>query len=234
MAYKLLEFGGQANVILRANIEMDINGIHYDKDDVVFLFEGVDLDFQYNEKMNDKTIGKQNQLSYFERHINMISISGLSLTSNYIEVFGEKKAENFDRTVVETTTITDKKWYALNKPSRDSIFILNDKQYEIEVDEEYNEITLKTDEDIEDGEYTIAYYTNIDSPVYDINNIESIPYMSMEILGLGNLDKKDGNIYIKIPKVNLINRPDYSLSERITAQDMVFKVIQDTILMGVY
>ena len=58
--------------------------------------------------------------------------------------------------------------------------------------------------------------------------------MSMEILGLGNLDKKDGNIYIKIPKVNLINRPDYSLSERITAQDLVFKVIQDTILMGVY
>lgn len=234
MAYKLLEFGGKANVVLRANIDMDINGNHYDAGDIVFLFDGVDLDFQYNEKVNDKSVAKQNQLSYFERHINTISISGLSLTSNYIEVFGKKKAESFDRTVIETTTITDKKWYSLQKPSQDKIFILNDKQYEIEVDEEYNEITIKTEDELVDGEYTIAYYTSIESPVYDINNIESIPYMSMEILGLGNLDKKDGNIYIKIPKVNLINRPDYSLSERITAQDMVFKVIQDTILMGVY
>lgn len=234
MAYKLLEFGGKANVILRANIDMKINDNDYKKGDIVFFFEEVDLDFQYNEKLNDKSVGKQNQLSYFERHINTISISGLSLTSNYVEVFGAKQSDTFERTVLETTTISDKKWYSLYKPSQDKIFIINEKQYDIEINEEYNEITILTDDEFEDGKYTIAYYTSIDSPTYDINNIESIPYMSMEILGLGNLDKKDGNIFIKIPKVNLINRPDFSLSDRITAQDMVFKVIQDTILMGVY
>lgn len=234
MAYKLLEFGGNANVILRANIDMEINDIQYKKDDIILFLENVDLDFQYNEKMNDKKVASQNQLSYFSRHINTINISNISLTTNYIEIFGEKKTDSFDRTVIEETTITNKKWYSLQRPSKNTIFILDNSSYEIDINKEYNEITILTDEEIEDGNYTIAYYTKVNSPTYDINNIESLPYMSMEIIGVGNIDKNNGNIYIKIPKVNLINRPDYSLSNSITAQDLAFKVIQDTILMGVY
>lgn len=232
MSYKLLEFGGQANVILRANIDMSINGTNYQAGDVVFLFEGVDLEFTYNEKHNTSTIGKRNQLSYFERNINTVNISNLSLTTDYIEVFGEQKTDNFDRSVIEQVTVTDKKFYTLQLPSTNMVYILNQGQLNVNVDAEYREVTLL--EDIEDGEYTVIYTTSVNTPLYDINGMESIPYLQMEIMGLGNVDKENGNVYIRIPKVNLINRPDFSLSTRVSAQDLTFQVIQDTILFGVY
>ena len=232
MSYKLLEFGGHANVILRANIDMSINGNTYNAGDVVFLFEGVNLEFTYNEKHNTSTIGRRNQLSYFERNINTINISNLSLTTDYIEVFGEQQTDNFDRSVIERVVVTDRKFYTLQLPSKNKVYILNQGQLEVELDAEYRELTIKSD--IEDGEYTVIYSTAVDAPLYDINGMESIPYMQMEIMGLGNVDKEDGNVYIRIPKVNLINRPDFSLSDRIGAQDLTFQVIQDTILFGVY
>ena len=232
MAYKLLEFGGKANVILRANIEMSINDNHYLPGDVVFLFEEVDLDFQYNEKNSESTVGKKNQLSHFERNINTISISGLSLTTDYIEVFGQKQTNTFERSVIVEVEVTNNTWYSLHNLSREQVFIIGQGMYNVTIDPDYNEIII--DGQIDDGKYTVIYYTSVSNPTYNINNMESIPYMTMEITGLGNVDKENGNIYIKIPKVNLINRPDFSLSDRITAQDLVFKVIQDTILMGVY
>jgi hypoxanthine-guanine phosphoribosyltransferase len=52
----LLEFGGKANVILRALCDFEVNGNTYKTDDVVFCFEEVDVHFTYNETVKDKTI----------------------------------------------------------------------------------------------------------------------------------------------------------------------------------
>ena len=50
----LLEFGGKANVILRAICDFEVNGNVYKTDDVVFCFEEVDVQFTYNETVKDK------------------------------------------------------------------------------------------------------------------------------------------------------------------------------------
>lgn len=233
MSYNLMEFGGQSTVILRAITDFTVNDFEYKKDDVVFLLKDVTLDFSYHEKSSDVKLGKQNQLFYDERHINTITIGETSLTSNYLQLFCSKIAENYTRTHVEDVFVTDGEMFLTNKITNNVIYILEHGSYIVTINSDYNSISLDAADLLDDGEYTILYQEEMLKPSYDINNSSSIPYLSMEIIGQGNLDKEDSKIYFFIPKVSLLNRPDFSLTRRVTTQNLTFKVIQDIIKVSI-
>ena len=233
MSYNLMEFGGQATVILRAITDFTVNDLEYYKDDVVFLLENVTLDFSYLEKSSDVRVGKQNHLFYDERHINTITIGEASLTSEYLRLFCTKVNTFYNRTHIEDVHITQGNLFLTKKITEKEIYILNHGKYQVNIDEQYNSASLEAADLLEDGNYTILYQENIQQDVYDINNSNSIPYLSMEIIGQGNLDKEDSKIYFFIPKVSLLNRPDFSLTRRVTAQNLTFKVIQDIIQVSI-
>lgn len=232
MSYNLMEFGGQSTVILRATTDFTVNDIHYQKDDVIFVLEDVSLDFSYNEKLNRASVGKQNIMFYDERYINTITISETSLTSDFLEIFCEKLEEKYLRTHIEKVFVTDKTAFLTNKITSNNIYIIDHGKYEIVLNEEYNSIQLIT-ADFSDGEYTILYQEELDQPSYNINSSCSIPYLSMEIISRGNLDKINSNIYFTIPKVSLLNRPDYSLTNKVSSQNMSFKVIHDIVKVSI-
>lgn len=228
MSYKLIEFGGQATVILRAVTDFEVNNVFYKKDDVVFLLRDVNLDFTYNEKYSDTKVGHKNLLFYDERAINNIVIEQASLTSEYLQLFCKKIVEPYYKSNIEKVNFRDKTAYLTKTISTDSIYIIDKGQSRISYDSEYNSITL-TDMELEDGEYTIIYKEKLNEDNYDINNSCSIPYLSMEIICEGNIDKERGNCYITVPKVSLLNRPDFTLTNQITIQNLTFKVIHDAI-----
>lgn len=233
MSYNLMEFGGQSTVILRAITDFTVNDFEYKKDDVVFLLKDVTLDFSYLEKSSDVKVGKQNQLFYDERHINTITIGETSLTSEYLQIFCKKTNETYTRTHVENVFITGGVMFLTNKITNNEVYILEHGKYNITLNSEYNSATLDGANILEDGEYTALYQEELAQPSYDINDSSSIPYLSMEVIGQGNLDKEDSKIYFFIPKVSLLNRPDFSLARRVTTQNLTFKVIQDIIKVSI-
>lgn len=233
MSYNLMEFGGQATVILRAITDFAVNDLEYKKDDVVFLLDGVNLDFSYSEKMSDVQVGQKNKLFYDERHINTITIEEAALTSEYLQLFCVKVENTYTRSHIEKLLITDNEMFLAREITEDEIYIVDHGKYKVSIDKEYNSATLNTEKPFLDGEYTVLYREKLEQNSYDINNNSSIPYLSMEIIGKGNKDKEDGNIYFFVPKVSLLNRPDFSLVGQVTTQVLTFKVIHDTIKVSI-
>ena len=241
----LLEFGGKANVILRAICDFTVNDNSYKKDDVVFCFEDVDVQFTYNEVVKDKTVAGRNLMAYDERKLNAMLIESSPLTTDFIELFATKTNDSFERPVIETIGIADNKFYPTEIPSNDRIFIIGLGQYSFQVEPiedggdlmECSLIPNTEDENII-GEFQCIYDTKVNKPKFDINNNYTLPYFKAQIVGVGNVDKKTGYAYFEIPRVSLLTRPEYSMNRTITAQELAFKIISDRseskIEVGVY
>ncbi len=241
----LLEFGGKANVILRAICDFEVNGNKYKTDDVVFCFEEVDLRFTYNETIKDKTVAGYNLMAYDERKLNAMIIDSSPVTTEFIELFATRKRDNFVRPVIEDLAIADNKFYPIEKPETDKIFIIGKGQYTftmepLDADERHMECTLLAEEEEGAilGEYTAIYDTLVNAPTYDINNNYTLPYFKAQIIGVGNVDKQTGHAFFEVPRVSMLTRPDYSMNRTITAQELAFKIISDrsnsNIEVGVY
>lgn len=238
----LLEFGGKANVILRAICDFEVNGNSYKTDDVVFCFEEVDVQFTYNETVKDKSVGGYNILAYDERKLNAMLIESSPLTTDFIELFATKKKDNFARPVIENIAIADNRFYPIERPMTNKIFITGLGQYEFEtttIDAEHDrvECALITEDNVL-GEFMCIYDTLVEKPTYDINNNYTLPYFKAQIIGVGNVDKQTGYAYFEVPRVSLLTRPEYSMNRTITAQELAFKIISDrsdsSIEIGVY
>lgn len=241
----LLEFGGKANVILRAICDFEVNGNAYKKDDVTFCFEDVDVRFTYNETVKDKTVAGRNLMAYDERKLNAMIIESSPLTTDFIEMFATKTQDSFERPVIEMLSIVDNKFYPSQTPSSSKIFIIGVGQHEftttsLDAEGRFVECTiLPTVENPNiNGEYQSIYDTQVDSPKFDINNNYTLPYFKAQIVGVGNVDKQTGYVYFEIPRVSLLTRPEYSLNRIVTAQELIFKIIadrsNDVIEVGVY
>ena len=239
----LLEFGGKANVILRAICDFEVNGNAYKTDDVVFCFEEVDVQFTYNETVKDKSVGGYNILAYDERKLNAMLIESSPLTTDFIEIFATKKRDNFARPVIEEIGIAENKFYPNEKPMSNKIFITGLGQYEFEVEPlddsgDRVECRIINDDDEIIGEFMCIYDTLVEKPTYDINNNYTLPYFKAQIIGIGNVDKQTGYAYFEVPRVSLLTRPEYSMNRVITAQELAFKIISDrsdsSIEIGVY
>jgi hypothetical protein len=238
----LLEFGGKANVILRAICDFEVNGNAYKADDVVFCFEDVDVQFTYNETIKDKTVGGYNIMAYDERKLNAMIIDSTPLTTDFIELFATQKRENFARPVIETMAIAEGKFYPTHTPASNKIYITNLGQYEFTMTAlddagKFVECQLAGEIPV-DSEYYVIYDTLVEKPTFDINNNYTLPYFKAQIIGVGNVDKQTGYAFFEIPRVSLLTRPDYSMDRTITAQGLQFKIISDrsdsSIEIGVY
>lgn len=241
----LLEFGGKANVILRAICDFDVNDYHYEKDDVVFCFEEVDVRFTYNEIIKDKTVAGHNLMAYDERKLNAMLISSTPLTTDFIELFATKTNDTFERPVIEKIAIADNKFYPSYIPSNEWIFItgVGQRTFTNEAignNESLLECTILSAEadELLTGEYQCIYDTKVNKPKFDINNNYTLPYFKVQIIGTGNVDKQTSYVYFEIPRVSLLTKPEYSMDRTITAQDLSFKIIGDRtdnkIEVGVY
>lgn len=238
MDKQLLEFSSATNVILRAASDFRVNDLEYKKGDVVLFLEDVDVSFTYNENIKDKTVGGRNLMAYDVRKLNAVLIASNPLTLQYVNIFAKKVEDSFTRTVIEDTYIEEDKTFIPieNIVDNTEIFINGIGAVGYTRNENDNSIILNISEEEEfaAGEYLVMYKTLTEKPCYDVNNNYTIPYLTMEITGQGNVDKVDGNVYINIPRVSLLTRPDYSLGSGITMQDLAFKIIDDEILLGVY
>ena len=241
----LLEFGGKANVILRAVCDFEVNNNSYKKGDIVFCFEEVDVAFNYNETIKDSSVAGRNLLVYDERKLNSMTIDSTPLTTNFIELFATKTQDNFERPVIEELAIADGKFYPNEMPSNDNIYIIGLGQYKFQstvIDPVNNlvecELIISEEEVVLMGTYQCVYDTLIDRPKYDINNNYTLPYFRAQIVGIGNVDKQTSYAYFDIPRVSLLTRPDYSMNRVITAQSLIFKIVCDKldsrIEVGVY
>lgn len=239
----LLEFGGKANVILRAICDFEVNGNTYKTDDVVFCFEEVDVRFTYNETVKDRSVGGYNILSYDERKLNAMLIESSPLTTDFIEIFATKKRDSFTRPVIEVIGVAENKFYPTQKPADNKIFIIGLGQYQFETEflddtGDKVECNIITEGDQILGEFMCIYDTLVEKPTYDINNNYTLPYFKAQIVGIGNIDKQTGYAYFEVPRVSLLTRPEYSMNRTITAQELAFKIISDrsdnSIELGVY
>lgn len=238
----LYEFGGSANVILKAICDFTVNDTSYTKGDVVFCFQDVNVRFTYNETIKDKTVAGRNLMAYDERKLNAMLIDSTPLTKDFIELFATKTSNDFEKPVIEELDIVDNTFYPTQIPSNNKIFIIGEGQHTfshefIDEAETLIECTLDGEGSIT-GRHECIYDVKVDKPKFDINNNYTLPYFKAQITTEGNVDKTTSSLYFEVPRVSLLTRPEYSLNNQVTAQELAFKIISDKsegkVEIGVY
>jgi len=207
----LIEIGSKANVILRFKAETTINGKTYAANEPYLYLKDCNVLVNYSNQ--DKSgITDINVIANSDIKARTVVIGGISFTRKLASLLA-----SFDD-VNESFNLTKFLTIAAQREEGDSegvIFITdqdliedenlfvydaNFEPQEFTYDSETNSISS---EDFTDAtEYLITYSSARNGTKFDLNK-PHIPYMSLEVQGIGNIDKVGKNVVMYFDKVSL-------------------------------
>ena len=219
----LIEIGSKANVILRFKAPININGQSYVADEPYLFLKDVNVVVNYSNQ--DKT-GDTNKTVIANSDIKprSVSIGGLSFTRKVAALLANYKSGNieynptlFKTLAAEDDTIQVEDDGELVDIYRGIIFLteeLKNNNFLFVFDDKFDKIdktkilydgdmNALISEDFEDGkEYLISFSTVKSGSRFDLCKPHT-PYMSLEIQGVGNIDKTTKNVLMYFDKVSL-------------------------------
>lgn len=235
MGNKILENAGICDVVLTAYSDFTAGGTEYEKDDIVALFKKVPVGFNYSQ-LASQAEAKGTKLYYSNKVLNEVALGGVPLTDKLLSLFSTTIQNYADKLTIVDAPLTDNKIFLPLPPNTEKpIRILGKKgsSTPYTYDIIYNTITFTNE--LPNGAYTLIYFVkDTNAKTYNINDKNAhIPYLSLHISNIGNIDKIGKATNIFIPKVSLIDSPMLSISkEDITYYNVLFKVIDGDCFMG--
>lgn len=233
---KIIETSGMADLYIRAICDIDDK---YKEGDLVAALYGkpTSLIFRQQEKDIHKSV--QNLLSFYDRNLDAVSITELSITEKILELFQET-SENQEFFISKREgqisfnheLIIKELYKEIDESSITVIgFDRNDFSYNAETKCLYSEKFLE-------GQcYEIVYKIKAVGNLFSMNKINYLPYFSLEIHYTGNIDKEENDegykIYFFIPRVRIKNLPVFTPPSGLQLNFSVIHVEDDVIQMGV-
>lgn len=215
---KLIEIGSKANVVLRFKTDTVVNGICYKANEPYLLFKNANVLVEYS---NENKTGNAARTVIANSQINprTVSIGSINLTRKLVSLFTTFQAaeEDFSLTKFQTSPAEESngiKQIILNEE------ILTDTEDQIFVYEEDNlnkiEFTYSaapdrvtsSEFDLEKN-YIVSYKSKLQGLKFELGK-QAIPYLSLEIQGVGNVDKIKKNIIMYFDKVSLNTTIDFT------------------------
>ena len=233
---KLIEIGSKANVILRFRQETKVNGETYSANEPYLLFKNANVAVDYSNE--DKTgTAARTVIANSEINPRVISVGSVNLTRKLVSLLTcfSQEHEKFGLTLFETRSpeeVNGNLQIILNENilpnTENKIFVYEEgnlNKIEFTYDAATNRIT--SSEFQSSKEYLISYTSELVGTQFSLNK-NHVPYFSLEIQGVGNVDKKKKNIVMYFDKVSLNAFLEFSfIQDQMLSVPLVFHIIDN-------
>lgn len=208
MNNNIIETGSSAKVILRAICDFSTNGKSYTKGQIVSYIPDCLYSFNFSTNSSSARQGSKIDLSYDETYANTITLSNVPMTTDLLRLLTTNFKQQAYVPIIEQVIINNHKFYTTQLPiaTKDCQEIDSGMVFTYTSGYEY------AAPDSDNGLITIVYYTSKQGASYDINsNVNTnIPYLSMEIINTGNINKQSNHMILNFNTVKLHATPQLS------------------------
>jgi len=233
---KLIEIGSKANVILRFKKTTEVNGICYEANEPYLLFKNANVLVEYS---NDNKTASASRTIIADSQITprTISIGSINLTRKLIALLTtfEAAEESFALTKFQTSEVEDAdgtKQIMLNEDilpdTEDQIFVYEEDTFD-KIEFTFSaapDRVISTDFDLSKN-YIVSYQSELEGLKFELVK-QHVPYLSLEIQGVGNVDKVKKNISMYFDKVSLNTSIDFTfIQDQMINVPLSFNVIEN-------
>jgi hypothetical protein len=232
----LIEIGSKANVVLRFKSETTINGVTYAANEPYLFLKDINVIINYT---NEDKVGNTdvNVIATSNIKPRRVIMSGISFSRKIVSLLAcyQNSGESYYSTEFVTATadrgesdLVGTVFLPRALKQGESFFVYDSDFDKIEnsvYDPETNSISnaLFTD----NNEYLISFYTTKIGTKFDLNK-PNLAYMSLEIQGVGNIDKVTKNILMYFDKVSLNSVIQFTFIQNdMINVPLIFHIIDD-------
>lgn len=206
----IIEIGSKANLVLRFKTEVCLNGKKYAAGEPYLYLKDCNIIIDYSNQDKTGTAAKT-LIANSDIKPRTVIVRGVSFSrklASLLATFAGEQ-EEYTTTKFETRNPIDGEIFLTETADPEKLFVYN-RNYEL-VKVEYDEdINLVTSDAFDDSQpYFISYPSVKQGTKFELNK-PFIPYMSMEIQGVGNVDGSTKNIMIYLDKVSLNSLINFS------------------------
>ena len=231
----ILEYGSKANVILRFIASTDINGKQYAANEPYLYLKNVDIIISYSN-ISKRAETNLTVSAFSDIKPRFIGINGIPFTRKVVSLLSkfENSGQNFSPTKFRTLTASrgaeDEEGiiFLIDDVNLDKPIFVYDNEFEpvwFAYDDETN--ALISENFLDGGQYLISFSSEEQGTKFELNK-PCLPYMSLEIQGIGNLDKASKKVYLFFDKVSLDSEMEFSfIQDEIMRVPLQFNIIND-------
>lgn len=226
----LIEIGSKVNIILRFKANTTVNGQTYTAGEPYLFLKNVNAAIEYSNQ--DKTAeAKRTVLANSDIDPRIISIMNVNFSRKLASLLTtyEDSVDDFSSSVFESITADESGDLIIANPmiENSEYFIYDQNFNKIEALSYDNDVTI-TSSNLNSGEdYLVYYRTPLSGAKFDFIK-PSTPYMSMEIQGIGNVDKSSKKIIIYFDKVSLNTVINFNfIEDEIIGAPLEFNIIDN-------
>jgi hypothetical protein len=231
----LIEIGSKANVILRFKAPTNINGVDYAANEPYIYLKDVNAIISYSNQ--DKTGSTDvTVIANSDVKPRTVVIGGFPFSrkiASLLACFKGKNIEYFPTlfktlpAIKETGESEGTIFLVDDIQFNDKIFVYNNNFEVISFTYNAAENSLKSSEFEDEKQYLISFSSVKMGTKYDLNKAH-IPYMSLEIQGVGNIDKVKKEVLMYFDKVSLNSIVNFTfIQDDIINVPLEFYIIDD-------
>ena len=227
MNNNLLEFSGSVDLIATAICDFDTPTRHFKKDDVVLDLKNVNAQMTLANK-SAKAISEKVDLDYAALHLCSMQVSLVPLNQQLCDLLGAK-VEQFRIVYTEKVVCGMSEMLLLNDfvVDVDSIRVRDVNDFSVVSNDELKVTSLKSTNFVEGEYYDVQYSKNIVGSPIALDTFDAdIPYLSIQLSVIGNIDKITDSCYILIDKASVHFTPVlYFTPHSVTHCTLLFNII---------
>lgn len=226
----LIEIGSKVNVILRFKANITVNGQSYSAGEPYLFLKDVSASIEYSNQ--DKTAeAKRTVLANSDIDPRMVSIYNVNFSRKLASLLTtyENSVNDFSSSVFETITADEDGDLIIAETmlSSSEFFVYDSNFNKVENLSYDDNVTISSSNLTSGSEYLVYYNLGLDGSKFDFVK-PSTPYMSMEIQGIGNVDKVSKKIIIYFDKVSLDTVINFNfIEDEIIGAPLDFNIIDN-------
>jgi hypothetical protein len=231
----LIEIGSKANVILRFKVATSIGGVSYAANEPYLFLKDANVLIEYTNQ--DKSgITDISVIANSDIKPRTVAIGGFSLTKKITSLLADYEGPNQDiktifKSLVASREEGDSEGTILipdeDFVDNDNLFVYNSNFETVEFTYDAGPNALNSPHFSDQEEYLVSFSTQFNGTKFDLNK-PHIPYMSLEIQGVGNINKVKKEIIMYFDKVSLNSTIEFTfIQDEIVNVPLAFHIIDD-------
>lgn len=228
----LIEIGSKVDIILRFKADTNVNGSSYAANEPYLFLKNVSAIVEYSNQdktaNTDKTVLANSDIA--PRTVSITNVNFSRKIASLLSTFEEENIE-FGSTVFEAIIPENTggdNFLTLSYPLFNSNYYIYDDSFnKIENSTDDGNLTITNLSFDINKEYLVSYQTSIRGSKFNFKKPFN-PYMSMEIKGIGNVDRQKKNIIMYFDKVSLNSVIDFTfIQDEIINVPLNFEIIDN-------
>lgn len=234
----LIEIGSKANVILRFKTPIEVNGVRYEANEPYLFLKDVNVVIDYS-KQDSVAATNKNEMAYSNIKPRSVAIGGMSFSRKLAALLASFSGTNeiynptLFRSLAAEKAPTDSEgiiFLTENFDSTKKFFVMDDQMEKIDpgcitYDVAMNALISSKFEN--NKRYLISFSSVKTGTKFNLNKTH-VPYMSLEVQGIGNIDKITKEVMMYFDKVSLNSEIQFTFIQgEMISVPLEFYIIDD-------